>query len=100
MAPLAREGARILVGSENDGNKRTKCVIEDNKLTPCALLDSALAPEANHGTGLILFVLSNFSTVPSTVSRSCVIAKSGEHKKRGLILKYCPWCGVNIGSHM
>lgn len=76
---------------------RTKCAVVDGQVQLCKALDSAVAPEANRGTGLVLLVLVGLKT---DRERTCVVAKSGEHKKRGLVLRLCPWCGENIGAHM
>lgn len=81
--------------SERIEMPRAKCEVDGGRLTPCSPLDKAMAPEANHGQGLVFAIIMNFRT---GAERHGVMAKSGEFKKRGLMLRFCPWCGTDIGT--
>ena len=72
------------------------CKIEDRILSPCYALHSLLvAPSVKRGLYFQPFINLEDGEVTST----CVIAKSELHKN-GVVVNFCPFCGLNISEHM
>lgn len=76
-----------------------KCsVSEDGKhIKPCRLLTAAFEFNSPpNKKGIIQYQLHNHQT--GKPSRTYFIAKSGDYKKNGLALNFCPFCGEEIDS--
>lgn len=76
-----------------------KCsVSEDGRhIIPCRMLTSVFednSPPSNKG--IIQYQLHNNQT--GKPSRTFFIAKSGDYKKNGLALNFCPFCGEKIDA--
>ena len=75
-----------------------KCSVENKHVIPCeGLLSLVEGKYSDTKKGLFFLDLMSADTGEST--RSGYGIKSGQHKKNGVILNYCPWCGEKIGEH-
>ena len=73
-----------------------KCTSENKMLKPCSTLSKAMEGLANsRAKGISLIVLS----VHGTPSRSAAVLRSGDFKKDGIIINFCPFCGENVSKH-
>lgn len=78
---------------------RTTCRVTDGVLRPCPDLDDCLEDSGDPTTrGLIAQVA--FCTVRKSVQMTHVEISSGMHVPRGLLARFCPFCGADIGSHL
>jgi hypothetical protein len=70
-----------------------KCKRNGVELTPCKFLKKAIAGDYNEGRKGIseLYVLSDSRFVLKHIA-----LKSGEYKKKGIVIPFCPFCGENI----
>jgi hypothetical protein len=76
------------------GDKIAKC----GKTRWCSALDESLEPEENaRAKGLATFVTTNFGTSPRKRTLYGITFKKAA-SDRGMILNYCPWCGVKFAS--
>lgn len=72
---------------------RRKCrVLKSDQLRPCASLERVIDYK------LRFHQLINLTT--GADSGSFVALYLGAHKKRGVLLNFCPFCGTDIGSHI
>ena len=75
-----------------------KCTTNGGILLPCLTLERALDDNApTRRGGLVYFEVVNVAT--GEPARSIAIAKTGDFKKQGIVLKVCPFCGADIFSH-
>lgn len=79
--------------------KYKKCEIIGDKVIPCTTLDEAVDDlYTRTPKGLFDLVVTNCETGEQHTKGFGV--KTGEHKKKGIMFNYCPFCGVDIGSHL
>ena len=78
-----------------------KCAIENGILHPCSELDKAIADEyPSQQKGVILMNIRNLTPGSGfKVTRSAAVLRSGDLDKNGVIMNYCPFCGVSIADH-
>lgn len=69
------------------------CRVEGNFVKPCKVLNTSV--DRNR---VELLTLANMDTFKHT--RSMVVLKAGEWAKRGIVMRFCPFCGVNISEHL
>lgn len=75
------------------GEKPAPCRVDGAFVQPCETLRGALdGQRVNHLT------LANMATFEPT--RSMVVLKAGEYRKRGIVMAFCPFCGVDISRHL
>jgi len=75
-----------------------KCRAENGLLQTCEALAKAIEDSApSTHKGLILFQTTNFET--GKPSKSLVYARSGDFTTKGIVLRYCPFCGADIYTH-
>lgn len=77
--------------------KYIKCKLKGSFIKPCKRFNEILNSQ-NARTGLVFEEIVSIKTGKRT--RDWVIAKSGKHKKQGIIINFCPICGVNISNHL
>lgn len=78
---------------------KQKCVVKDGSVVPCKLLDNVTEDLFTRVTkGVFELQISTLST--GEYHTKGFGAKSGKHKKRGIMFNYCPFCGEDIGSHL
>ena len=78
---------------------RGDCEVVDGRvLRPCVGLRAMLDGDYVGRRGKGLFSLSIFDG--KAFSMGGVVLCSGEHRKLGVILNYCPFCGASIGHHL
>ena len=70
------------------------CRIDGKKIYPCSALYETAEPMSKRGKGIQHLIYTNIET--HSFSREFYIAKSGEHKSSGVILNFCPFCGVKL----
>lgn len=69
---------------------RARCQVVDRRIVvPCTHLEECVAPPKHKGIVPILIGLDE---------RQGFAIRSGEHASRGLIMKFCPFCGVFVGE--
>ena len=79
---------------EEKTTKMKNCTIKGNFLQPCTALDGML----DDTKGLRYLTFYDLDTCEPT--RSCIVSYTGEHRKKGIILNYCPMCGERIIDQM
>ena len=74
----------------------TKCEIQRGVLKACSTMDRHLEPLANQrGKGRLWVV--EFASVRDLRAAHVGVAFGGRGgEKRGIMLKFCPWCGASI----
>lgn len=77
---------------------RDRCHIEGDLVYPCADLEAALEPGNTLKQGISMMVLYNLRDLKP--ARSGVVLRSGQFKRKGIMLTYCPFCGERIGEHL
>lgn len=72
-----------------------KCEIVENGIVMCEGLESSIQDyyQKSRSKGLIHTTLTNFKT---NKQRVLIVLKSGQHNPKGVIVNYCPFCGVDI----
>ena len=76
--------------------KRVRCVVNDGRLEPCDALGMAFGEPNRKGVApLVLFSLNTMAT-----RLAGAVLRSGDFAKRGVLMNFCPFCGVDIGSHL
>lgn len=78
--------------------KCRKCEIDSANRTvvkTCFGLEQALNVCGSRTGGVSLITLINTKT---GLQRELVVLRSGEHKKNGLVINNCPFCGVDMTS--
>jgi hypothetical protein len=76
-----------------------KCAVVDNAVKPCTFLQGALEPAgAPFGQRLHVRTLINMKT--HKFGRSMVVLNSGDHRKTGIVVSFCPFCGGDLSSHL
>jgi len=82
--------------SKTAGKPPQRCVVNDRRgdlVSPCfGMLEAANEPYSR-GLGLSLLVLTNLDT---KAKRTVAMIRSGKHKKNGLLLNNCPFCGIRM----
>lgn len=77
-------------------DKRKKCEVVDGVVSECwAMAEVSEMP--GRSKGIQHFTLVNWKT---DKLRTFLAVKSGQHKQKGIVLNYCPFCGEGIGKHM
>jgi|LGVF01.2.fsa_nt_gb hypothetical protein len=76
-----------------------KCELKDGKLLMMcdSLNENTETPSSGRAKGMTFWMYDNVKT--GKPSRSFAGIKSKQFPN-GLVFKYCPFCGENIGSHM
>lgn len=76
------------------------CKIEGSFLRPCAGLSRIVeqAPSSARGKGFYLDTYMNLKT--GEMSMSFIRIKLGEFQKKGIVANFCPFCGLDIRSHI
>lgn len=77
------------------------CKIEKQFLRPCTSLAPVLEPGSPthaRSKGLFLDVLLNLKT--GEHSMSYVKMKLGKFLSKGMVINFCPFCGVNVSNHI
>lgn len=89
----------------SEGEEYKPCSLEwvsknQTKVNWCPTMDFHLAPEANHGKGFVVCVLTDMS--PEAMKSgdlkhyvAGVVYKQAA-KDRGLFINQCPWCGSRL----
>jgi len=77
------------------GDEWTPCAVEGDFVRPCVTLDGMI-----DGRALRLLVIHDLSSVPFKPKRSMVVMHMGAHKKNGLVVNNCPFCGARISAHL
>lgn len=74
-----------------------KCSVSEdgNHIHPCRMLTSVFECDSIK-KGIVQYQLHNTQT--GKPSRTFFIAKSGDYKKNGLALNFCPFCGEKIDA--
>jgi len=80
-------------------SKRQRCKVTKGKLQPCWPLDEVLQSpgRGTRSQGIEVMPLINMKTFK--FPRHIVVAKSGQHGKRGLTFNFCPWCCVKLNAY-
>ena len=75
-----------------------KCKLDKGRfLKPCqGLKETANAQPATQAKGVRLVTLSTFGTWKKV--RTIAMLHSGEYAKDGVLMNFCPFCGVEIGD--
>ena len=60
----------------------------------CKALEQALDDDGRRSPALI--ERETFDLKTGTSGKRMFVLHSGEHRKRGLVLNYCPWCGASV----
>ena len=84
-----------MAGAEQD--VRARCVVEGGHLIPCTTLQQAFNMGVGHEG---LHPLKIWSLSGASIVRSGAMIRSGKYARRGIVVNFCPFCGVDIGSHM
>ena len=73
-----------------------RCKVEYGILSPCEVLKELIAEWHSYSKckGVIFVTLTNVKT--NKPSRSYVSMRSGKYEKNGMIMNFCPICGVDI----
>jgi hypothetical protein len=85
-----------------EGEEYKPCSLEwisknKTKANWCPAMDFHLSPEANHGRGFVVCVLTDMS--PEAMKQGCRdhfvagIMYREKPKDNGLFINHCPWCG-------
>lgn len=77
---------------------RERCRVEGDVVYPCADLEAALEPDNTLNRGVSMMVLYKLSELKPV--RSGVVLRSGQFRRKGVMLIYCPFCGERIGEHL
>ncbi|MCK5606417.1 hypothetical protein KAR91_31235 [Candidatus Pacearchaeota archaeon] len=75
-----------------------KCSIVNRMITPCDELALSFKSGIDKKSGVEFCALLKKGSKKARAQ--FVVLKSGKYKKRGTIIHYCPFCGVNISKHM
>jgi hypothetical protein len=74
------------------------CQVVDRVVEPCKGLDAVMEPFGGPTSkGVQTMTLTNFKT---NTYRSFVILRGGKHRKTGIVLNICPFCGNDISHHL
>jgi hypothetical protein len=77
--------------------KKTKCAVKNDHIQACTLLANAMEESTSH-KGLVAYHFFNIKTGKPT--RSLVAMRSGNYRKRPLVVLFCPFCGASISHHL
>lgn len=76
-------------------SKRSHCTIGDGKLEMCRALQATTEYfRKGKSKGIQYCQLTNIYT--GKLTRALVIIKSGDHKEKGIVANFCPFCGERI----
>lgn len=75
---------------------RKKCSVKNKIVTTCETLGKSLVD--SHCRGVSYQQI--FDLEKATITKSFVQIRSGDFQKNGIVVNYCPFCGVKIGEHM
>ena len=68
-----------------------KCKLSTKSLRPCSTLSRAISDKNVGITSKIIFSMSKRVAI-----REIIVLHSGEWKKQGIVLNFCPFCGQSI----
>lgn len=68
---------------------KLKCKLTKRSLSLCSVLERSLSDGKEITTKFIM-------NLKGKLIRTIVVAKSGEFRKTGIVLNYCPFCGTQI----
>lgn len=88
--PAAISGAPIA--------KARLCRVVSGEIRPCWVLRAALEDSQKARKGLV--PVQYFNSESHLVVTGAIAARSGEHSLAGLLVRFCPFCGKDIGSHL
>lgn len=74
----------------------SKCSTNGKKVYPCSALHEVAESWSSRGKGIQHLVYTNLET--HELSREFYVVKSGDHKSKGMILNFCPFCGEKLHS--
>jgi hypothetical protein len=76
---------------------KRKCFVENNRVVCC---DRLLEAQEESFTKKGISLQSYVDLETGKISKNCVIVKSGDFSKKGIVLNYCPFCGEPISQHI
>ena len=84
----------MMMSEREDGRRPWPCRLDGRKLIPCWALDECLEDDGrgSRQQGLKLHYMTDMKS--HKFSRTLASVKSGKHRKNGLFINYCPFCGA------
>ena len=79
--------------------EKLECTVdEDRFVRPCDRLSETLEDGGPYGNRKGIFAWELHNLRENKPSRTFIGVKGGEHRKKGLLFNFCPFCGVRIDA--